>query len=525
MGEPDPDSRKRKRRAPINYTPPPPTRDPLLENAEPSIAYTSPQAPLGNWDYLAKWQAEDASEVQLEDLGGEEHYSDVEDTLSEVMEEIGHESEDADDSPAEGPTPGSRKLSRDRVTEIINECIEVYTDAWEPGKGETTHKHEIGESEVPVIYDTVAMRKEAQAAGQQDVLFERYQQEAEYYRQRLDRLCDEISKDPGDAVAGVKMKCRNLEVTVELLERANWLASIYEASPDAVSGVSNGPLLSATQHLGRLQEQNSPYEVIDLGTPSDSDPETDHEELKDMSVMPAQGNDKREPGVQTHFPAPDLKSADNTETLGPLVAAAVLTTVRSGTPLGDAPENASFATVNCWSWSQLRDTQDRKRIVSKAICDLSSAKREMIRQRLHNVGRAIMIREIPACIDMLLRSDARMPGILPQDLPKIVTFTRLFLCWWLCGDYFLEEPSKLRLEELARCLQDSEDPATFCDYVETIFSTTFSYAALSNPMQPSQAEIIEISDDDEPLTQPAKQRRGRTDNSGSMERSLAAIIE
>ncbi|UPX12485.1 uncharacterized protein EKO05_0003030 [Ascochyta rabiei] len=514
MGEHNPDGRKRRRIAPINHTLAPSTAYPQLENAEPSSAYNAPsQAPLGNWDYLAKWQAEDTSIVELEDLGEDDHYSHVDNYLSEVMEEMDHESEDQDDSPAEDSTPRPSKLSSDRVTEIINECIEVYTNAWEPGKGETEHKYETGESEALVVYDTVAMRKEAQAAGRQDVLVEKYQLEAEYYRQRLDRLCDEISKDPGDAVAGVKMKCRNLEVTVELFERANWLASIYDASSDADSGnelrdgdsvVSNNALLPATQLFGRLQGRSSPFEVIDLGTPSDSsDPETDHEVLKDSSAMPARSNERRGHGRQTHSLVPEPISADIVEIPSPVASAVVFTTMRPGTPLGSAPEHASVATVSRWSWPQLTDTQDRKRVVSKAICDLSSTQREMIRQRLQNVGRANMIREIPACVDMLLCGDARMPGVLPQDLPKIVTFTKLFLCWWFCGNYLSEDLSKLQLEKLARCLRrDSADPTTFCDYVSTVFSTTFSHAALSNPMQPSQAEIIELSDDDEPLPQP-----------------------
>ena len=200
--------------------------------------------------------------------------------------------------------------------------------------------------------------------------------------------------------------------------------------------------------------------------------------------------------------ASDPLIVDTIETPGPAAAATTSTTVRSRPPLGDAPEHASIATVSRWSWSQLENTQDRKRVVSKAINDLSSTEREMIRQRLQKVGRANMIREIPACVDMLLRGEQRMPGILPKDLPKIVTFTNLFLCWWLCGNYFEKEPSELDLEELADCLRHhSPDPATFCDYVGTIFSTTFSHAALSRPTQPSQAEIIEISDDDEPFSQ------------------------
>jgi hypothetical protein len=199
--------------------------------------------------------------------------------------------------------------------------------------------------------------------------------------------------------------------------------------------------------------------------------------------------------------------------------------VRPRPLLGDAPEHASIASVSRWTWAQLEETQDRKRTVSRAIYELSSMDREIMRQRLQKVGRSNMVREIPACIDMLLRGDKRMPGILPQDLPKIVTFTRLFLCWWLCGNFLHKDPSGEELEELADCLRErSPDPSTFCDYVDTVLSTTFSPEALSKPTQPSQAEIIEISDDDEPPAPVVARRKANVDKPGSAHKNNPIVF-
>lgn len=73
-----------------------------------------------------------------------------------------------------------------------------------------------------------------------------------------------------------------------------------------------------------------------------------------------------------------------------------------------------------------------------------------------------------------------MPGILSQDLVMVVTFTRLSLCGWLCGEYLQKGPSHEELEELTDCLQNrSSDPATFRDYVDTVLSTTFNLEAIS----------------------------------------------
>jgi hypothetical protein len=180
--------------------------------------------------------------------------------------------------------------------------------------------------------------------------------------------------------------------------------------------------------------------------------------------------------------------------------------------VGDVPENASIATVRQWKWKDLVETQDRKRVVSKAVYEMSSESREMIRSRLQFMGRVNMVREIPVCIAMLVRGDQRMQGVLPRDSPKIITFTKLFLCWWLCDNYFQEAPSQWNLEELVQCLEgDSPDPTTFCDYLNTIMATTFSPDALEHPERPSQAEVITISDDEDDIPhRPVKRRKSST---------------
>lgn len=119
-----------------------------------------------------------------------------------------------------------------------------------------------------------------------------------------------------------------------------------------------------------------------------------------------------------------------------------------------------------------------------------------------------------------------MPGILQQVLVKIVTFTRLFLCWWLCGEYLEKDPSREQLEELTDCLQKrSQDPATFCDYVDTVLGSTFGLEALNEPILPSQAETIQISDDDEPPAPSVNQRRANIDKPGSAHKGEPIVLD
>jgi hypothetical protein len=48
----------------------------------------------------------------------------------------------------------------------------------------------------------------------------------------------------------------------------------------------------------------------------------------------------------------------------------------------------------------------------------------------------------------------------------------------------------------------------FCDYVRKVLSTTFTKDAFEHEDQPSQMEIITISDDEEEMTPASKINRG-----------------
>lgn len=219
LDAPDPAGRKRRRIAPIADVPQSTISCKQSEVAGPSrtLNTTSSTAPT-NWDYLAKWEQADSSIV--EDLDEEEFCFDIDHDSPDAVEEFGQDIEEMDDLPPEGPTTRPSKLGDHRIIEIINECIENYAKAWTPGKDETKPKDEEGRSnaDVPVLYDPTMLWEEAEAAGEREELAKRYELEGEYYKQRLDKLCEEIAKAPGDTVDGVKKVSANLRVMLPSLE-------------------------------------------------------------------------------------------------------------------------------------------------------------------------------------------------------------------------------------------------------------------------------------------------------------------
>ncbi|KAJ4324102.1 hypothetical protein N0V94_001455 [Neodidymelliopsis sp. IMI 364377] len=451
------DGRKRRRIVPLSCT-----------------AEVSTEEGPGEWDYLTKWEEVDASLV--EEIDGGQYLVDASEGSLDVAEDHNHEADEEQDSQPNLLTTRFNKLSNEKVVEIINECIARYTEAWTPEKDEIRRRQEgLVDTEIPIVRDPLALGEGAESTGRREELAKKHELEAEYYRDRLDKLCDAVANSPADTIDGVKKQCRNLEITVEQLSCAEWLASVYGSLPRNDSDdnseielpeASNAAPPLTTQSLD-CSTQMPAVEIIDLGTPSDSsDSELDNDRSNKVYATSTQSNNGRDLDIPSHSLVSDFAVADTSETSTPFISTISPAMLHGRAPLGDAPEQASIVT----------------RIVTRAVHDLGSTDRENVRQRLQNVGRASMTREIPICVDMLLKGDTKMPGILPQDLHKI-----------------LEQPTKWQLEELAECLrQDSPDPGIFCDYVDTTLSTTFNVTALRQVMHPSQPEIIEISDDDEP---------------------------
>ncbi|EAT83547.2 hypothetical protein HBI56_233170 [Parastagonospora nodorum] len=474
----------------------------------------------GQWDHLLRWEQEQQHVISVDDIAADAE-SESEDEEEDMEERSG--SGEPEKMPVDTAVEAQSRsrLSQDQVVNIINERLDYYTNAWKPNHGVIKGDE--------INYQPETMWQEAEANGHRQALIKKYETDVLYYKHRLDQLCEEIIKSPGNTVDRVRYQCRNLEVTVNSLELSEWLLSIYRLDPVDDSDDSGDEEIRHNNLINISGENTSArgavrtipprsqqrFDVIDLGSP----PESSQGDMEDLLVESSPPPEL--PAVHRHPSPPDVDHTPDlavAETIEPGAHAhpqnpqtTSTATKRSRGHLGDEPQHASIASARRWTWSDLTSTRDRKRIVTKALYEMNFNERETIRTRLGTVGKAEMIREIVACVRMLAQNGNKMPGILPRDLPKIVTLTRLFLSCWLGNNYLRIEPTELHLQDLGQRLQDgSPDLGTFWDYLNTVMTTTFSPTALQNPERPSQAEIIEISDDDEPSSRPsARQPTGR----------------
>jgi hypothetical protein len=510
-----------RRRVPFTTVPLP--ANPVRADTALAVAANITVDSSGQWDHLQRWaQADTPDEVidftQPDDeerlFGAETVEGDRQDPMDD-----GEEIDDIQEAYQVQDVQRRSKLTRDQILDIVNQCIEDYAEAWTPNKGVL--------KEDEVDYDPLRMWQDAEACGQRQLLVDKYETDLAYYNQRLHKLGDRIMDGPGNNVKEIQLQCGLLEITVYSMELSRWLLSIYALKAEDDSddeeqlhdrSPSVEPFAARYQpHIEHVNLSQRHAEIIDLGsTPASSQGEDDRMLIDSPYPHEAHLHQPRT-AFSGRFQTPDSLVIESVE--HPVEHLAETPAEPYGTDrtaplwpqvlLDDEPENASIGAVRRWNWDDLIDTQDRKRIVSKVLNAMKRDDREMIRSRLSTVDKADIVREISACIAMLARRETKMQDVLPRDMSKILTFSRLFLSWWLCENYFRAEPSQWHLEGLREHLeQGSPDPGTFCDYLNKVMTTTFSPEALRNPERPSQAEIIDISsDDDEPA---ATQRNGAT---------------
>lgn len=205
MYETNPDGRKRKRLTPINVTT---AKRADIEQADHEKGDTLdavPQAKPGAWNHLARWDTANDTVIEFGN-DNREYFTDVSDGTPGPTEGSDDDGE-GDNLLVEQPTKKLSKLSASDIADAINACIERYENEWRPGKDETQYISEEGQTEGPVLYDPLMMWEEAEAAGQRETLAQEYELEAEYYSIRLNKLCHEIAKDPGDSLSGVRKVC------------------------------------------------------------------------------------------------------------------------------------------------------------------------------------------------------------------------------------------------------------------------------------------------------------------------------
>ncbi|KAF2012486.1 hypothetical protein BU24DRAFT_425137 [Aaosphaeria arxii CBS 175.79] len=533
-----------------------------------------------DWNYLQnKWK--DGEDIVIDLSKDNNQSSEIQHGSADVNmagvvedeEDDEGEGEDTDEDsleayqiePSKPPARGHKStLDDDRVTEIINEQIARFEEEWYPGKGWTHDNH--------IASDARELWLEAESVGERLDLIEITRRNVDYYTNRLNVLSTEIATlgGPWTQVNALRLQCRSLATTVEVLLQEEWELSVYQMpsapSPSATDDEMNpssppqihppststatpqkapqvlypstappAPPMSTPRHttsrrVSVVIDLDAPEDMMEIDNIREAHGSTNvmtsqaPTTITQPSIINANQNDARTPArasFQTPKIEPRSPSHSQPSSQRPIHSSNPTTPSQRShhrphqrrpsppsTPstaitinLNDYPESASISTIQKWPWPILLATQDRKRIIMKALSTMPAADLALIRTRLTLLKRSDIFSELSLCVTMLLERSDRLPGVLPRDVPKILKLTRLFLCWWLAADFVSDEkrmPSKVELQGLVREIkQGARDPGVFYDWTRWVLANTFSEEALREPARPSQAEVIEISSDEE----------------------------
>ena len=123
-----------------------------------------------------------------------------------------------------------------------------------------------------------------------------------------------------------------------------------------------------------------------------------------------------------------------------------------------APENSSAADIASWTWEELDQRGDRKRMIIKILSEMDLTDYNMMKERIQKVPARDFIDEVGRGLGALLRKDSRLLGVQQQAFPKIIKFSRLYICWDIGSRrWWKEDLSKQLAQDINRSKKGIEN--------------------------------------------------------------------
>ena len=171
-------------------------------------------------------------------------------------------------------------------------------------------------------------------------------------------------------------------------------------------------------------EEDSPEDTA-IDTVEESDPNMTSSE----SVAATESSSKAPPQPQSPHSVIDLTfSSDASPTIDTPIRS-YRTEIPASQRFNGAPENSSAADIASWTWKELDQRGDRKRIIIKILSEMDLTDRNMMKERIQKVPARDFIDEVGRGLGALLRKDLRLSGVQQETFPKIIKFSRLYICW------------------------------------------------------------------------------------------------
>lgn len=171
-------------------------------------------------------------------------------------------------------------------------------------------------------------------------------------------------------------------------------------------------------------EEDSPEDTA-INTVEESDPNMTSSE----SVAATESSSKAPSQPQSPHSVIDLTfSSDASPTIDTPIRS-YRTEIPALQRFNGAPENSSAADIASWTWKELDQRGDRKRMIIKILSEMDLTDCNMMKERIRKVPARDFIDEVGRGLGALLRNDLRLSGVQQETFPKIIKFSRLYICW------------------------------------------------------------------------------------------------
>ncbi|KAF2841549.1 hypothetical protein M501DRAFT_928682 [Patellaria atrata CBS 101060] len=186
------------------------------------------------------------------------------------------------------------------------------------------------------------------------------------------------------------------------------------------------------------------------------------------------------------------------------------------------PERCADKEVEAWSYEELQERDDRKRLVMKILRTLDEPVYILMTRRIRQIHKNDFLDEISRAFDALKNGGERITGLDDNDTTIMLRFAVLYLCWYQCSYSIWNGDPRGAQEEVKVALEQvTVDAKLFRPFYEFVRRVLFSH---SKPIQrklllsqdskqknsavsEEQETLLESSDDPIIMDTPHKRRK------------------
>jgi len=105
----------------------------------------------------------------------------------------------------------------------------------------------------------------------------------------------------------------------------------------------------------------------------------------------------------------------------------------------NTPEADSEQQIEDWTWEELEELGDRKRLVLKLLHTMPPKLSKGIKRHFWKVKQSTLKDEVTRGIGTIQRRESYMLGIDNEIFPKVIGSAKLWVCWEMCNHRYLKE--------------------------------------------------------------------------------------